>query len=100
MTISLAGEGGPIACVEVPPGDGWKTNRGETRWIRAGADGTVGVLARPEIDAIQLTVNLKRIDAAAASPGDVHAAIRIGEHAWRDVRPWRAATNGRKLVTP
>ncbi|MEW6268632.1 MAG: hypothetical protein AB1689_04965 [Thermodesulfobacteriota bacterium] len=100
MTISLADDDGAIACVDLPPGGGWKTNRGQTRWVLGGGGGTVGFLDRPEIGAFQVTVNLKDVGAADADPGQVHAAIRIGEHAWRSVRTWRTTADGRKLVTP
>jgi hypothetical protein len=110
VTLSLMDGDGVVACVSIPPGEGWKTNKKETQWsFKDKKDDSLGDLTAKEILSIQynakkgrftVTANIKELDLVDPDAGDITTSVIIGNDGLLNTQSWQPKAKGKKLVTP
>lgn len=110
VTISLVDADGQIACLNIPPGDGWKTNKALTSWrFMDKRDDSLGDPTADErfnlrYDAkkgvFKAQANIKEAELTDAEAGEIFTGISIGERIFLNAQMWKVQAKGKKLVTP
>lgn len=110
VAISLVDEDGPITCLTLPPGQGWKTNKARTLWrFMDQKDDSLGDPEAAErfrlkynvrTGVFTVQVKIKEAELMDAEAGQIHTGISIGGPTFMNVQTWRSTAKGKKLTTP
>lgn len=110
VILSLLGGDGPIACLHIPPGEGWKTNKKGTRWtFKDKKDSSLGDSTANEMLSIQfdakkavftIKANIKEGELTAPEAGNLTTSVMIGGEGFVHTGAWRSQARGKKLVIP
>jgi hypothetical protein len=110
VTVSLADADGPIACLTIPPGEGWKTNTQRTVWtFKDKKDDSLGdqeaeekfrLQFLPKTGLFKLQIRVKESELLDADAGEIAVGLRLGGMLLKNEQAWRLKAKGKKLVTP
>jgi len=109
VTVSLTDTDGQITCLNIPPGNGWKTSKGPKWTFKDNKSGSLADPTAGETLSIQLNArtgvftvkaNVKKAELQDPGAGDISTSIMIGEDGFLNTQPWQSKAKGKKLVTP
>lgn len=108
VTVNLTDGDGPVICLSIPPGAGWKTVKGPT-WVFKDKDGVppggseeekLRIEFDPKKNAYQVQLKLKEAQFSDPDAGNISTSLSIGEKGFLNKQVWLGKAKGRKLTTP
>src|SRR5262249_36389526 len=99
MAVSLVDADGVIACLNFPPGDGWKTKPGRKWFFFNDAGERASVELSDSRNEFEVTVRIRGKKLTDADAGNITTSVIIGDKALLNTQVWRPLGGGKRLFT-